>query len=137
MSCAWKWEGLEELRAALRTLPADLAGEAYHIVDGTVNAAAGEIKAGYPPGELQDKLDWDTTTDGFGVRGIIQNTSPIAWLFEHGTQARHTALGLNRGAAPAAHVFVPAIVRQRLKMYDALKAMLERHGLVVSGEAED
>jgi len=137
MSCTFTWDGLDELLAALRAMPAELTGEAGHIVEGTLNAAAGEIKAGYPPGELQDKLEWDVTTNGFGVIGVIKNTSPVAWLFEHGTQARHTALGLDRGAAPAAHAFVPPILRQRQKMYEAFKALLDRHGLVVSGEAED
>ncbi len=136
MSVEMKFPGLDELQAALRAMPAELTGEATHIVEGTLNAAAGEIKSGYPPGELQDKLDWDLTSDGVGVIGIIQNKSPIAWLFEHGTQARHTALGLDRGVAPAAHVFVPVILRQRRKMYELLKAMLERHGLIVSGEAD-
>jgi hypothetical protein len=36
---------------------------------------------------------------------------------------------------PAGHVFVPRIIRHRRAMYTALKAMLVRHGLTVSGNA--
>jgi hypothetical protein len=137
MSCSFHWSGLDELREALRHLPEELTAEAGHIVEAATNAAETTIKGGYPPGELQDSVYSVVNLDGFHVIGVVRVTSPIAWIFENGTQARHTELGLDRGSMPPAHVFIPAMIAGRLWMYPQLKELLERNGLVVSGEAED
>jgi len=129
-------DGLADLRAALRALPADLTGEAGHIVESAVNGAALTIRAGYPArtGTLRDSVTGETTTSGFAVHGLVKNSAKHAYLFEHGTQARHTALGANRGTAPPGHVFVPVILQRRRAMYEELKDLLTRHGLLVSGD---
>lgn len=133
-------DGLADLRAALRNLPTELAGEASHIVQGAANSAAVAIRSGYAAhvrtGRLQDAVTVDSMPTGaYGAGVIVKNTSKLAFIFENGTQARHTALGANRGSMPPGHVFIPAVIRQRRKMYDALKALLERKGLLVSGDA--
>lgn len=132
------FSGLDELRAALRTLPADLTGEASHIVEAHANAAAADIKAGYPgrTGDLRDHVEVTFSTSGTSTGAVIRNTSKHAWLFENGTQARHTAIGANRGSMPPGHVFIPAVVRRRRAMYGQLQDLLERHGLIVSGTAD-
>lgn len=131
------WEGLAELRAELRNLPATLAGEASHEVIGAANGAAADIKAAYPvrTGNLRDHLTVEALpTTGATAGALVKNTARHALLFEHGTQARHTDIGANRGAMPAGHVFVPRVIRARRRMYQALADLLRRQGLQVSGD---
>ncbi|HEV8211052.1 MAG TPA: hypothetical protein VGP77_13050 [Vicinamibacterales bacterium] len=133
----WSAE-FEALKAGLRTLPADLADEASAIVDNEAELAKSEIVQRYPrrTGKLREKVFVRTMALGrFGAGVQVVNSSKLAFIFENGTQARHTKLGANRGAMPPGHVFVPAIVRHRRAMYDKLKALLVKHGLLVSGDA--
>jgi hypothetical protein len=48
VSTSVKWEGLEEFREWLRSLPGDAAGEADKIVQGEANYAALQIRRAYP-----------------------------------------------------------------------------------------
>lgn len=135
-----RFEGLDELRAELRRLPADLVGEASNIIEATANAAAVEIRSAYAPhsksGHLQSGVIVTHQDAGkWSAGAIVKSSSPHAYIFEHGTRARHTDLGANRGAMPAGNVFIPAVVKARRSMYQRLKDMLERHGLIVTGEA--
>lgn len=131
------FSGLDELRAALRQLPAELTGEASHIVEGAANGAAASIKAGYPSrtGDLRDHVTVETMQSGFSTGAVVKNTSKLAYIFENGSQARHTAIGANRGSMPPGHVFIPIVIRKRRQMYEQLKDLLTRHGLQVSGDA--
>lgn len=133
------WEGLEELKAALRTLPADLAAEASGIVTGRAERAKQDIETSYPErtGDLRNHLTLGrgVKVGRFGASTILKNNSKHAWLFENGSQARHTAIGANRGSMPAGHIFIPIVMRQRRAMYEDLKTLLVRHGLQVSGDA--
>ena len=131
--------GLEELKAALRALPAELTAEASHIIEGAANAVAYDIKAAYPvyTGNLRDHLTVTHQARGrFGAAALVQNTAKHAWIFENGTQARHTQFGANRGAMPPGRVFIPRMIKARRAMYERLKDLLVRHGLRVTGEAE-
>lgn len=132
------WAGLDELKAQLRALPAALAGEASGIVTSAATSAAEQIRSAYPArtGTLKDHVFVSTADPGpYGAGAVVKNTAKHAWIFENGTQARHTALGANRGSMPPGHVFLPIVIRQRRAMYVQLKALLERHGALVSGEA--
>jgi hypothetical protein len=132
------WTGLSELIADLRNLPADLATEAAGIVVSAGNSAAQEARDNYPDrtGDLRDHVVVKPIDFGqFGAGVLVQNTSKLAYIFENGTQARHTQLGANRGSMPPGHVFVPAMERWRHTMYERLKDLLVRHGLAVSGDA--
>lgn len=137
MSVHLTWAGLTELREALRRLPEDLTGEASHLVEASTNAAAVAIKGGYPArtGNLRDHVSTEFSRTGLSVVGRVKSTSPHAYIFENGTQARHTAIGANRGAMPPGHVFLPAVIRERRRMYADLTDLLERHGLLVTGDA--
>ncbi len=137
MSNRLVFSGLEELRAQLRTLPADLAEEASVDVHEAARAAKSAIVDAYPDrtGDLRDHVVLEDRAAGpFGAAVIVKNTSKLAWIFENGSQARHTALGANRGSMPPGHVFLPNIIRQRRTMYEKLRALLVAHGLVVTGE---
>lgn len=137
MSVTLQWEGLNELRAELRRLPAELTGEASHIVEGSANAAAADIKQAYPvrTGKLRDSVIVTHFEKGqFSAGAIVTNKAKHANLYEVGSQARHTAIGANRGSMPPGHVFVPRVIRRRRQMYEQLKALLVRKGLSVSGD---
>ena len=98
--------------------------------------AASDIRAAYPvrTGNLRDHVVVSQGVGGqYGTAVIVKNTAKHAWLFENGSQARHTDIGANRGSMPPGHVFVPAVRRARRGMYIDLGEMLEREGLHVSG----
>lgn len=134
-------EGLEELKAALRSLPADLTGEASNIVEGASNGAAVAIKSGYAShrrtGNLQDGVTVDHQRVGFSVRSIVKNTAKHAYIFENGTAARHRASGASTGLMwghmPPANVFIPTVVRARRAMQEMLIGLVRRAGFTVSG----
>jgi hypothetical protein len=77
-------------------------------------------------------LTMETAHLRFGARAVIKNRAPHAWWAEHGTQIRRTKEGVNRGAMPPIHVFVPIAMRGRRRMVEALKGLVRRAGLVVS-----
>lgn len=130
------FDGLEELKAELRRMPESLHGEADHIVEGEANAAAVEVRTKYHvvSGELVQKVSVEKVERSrFYAGRRLVSKSPLAQLYENGTQVRHTKLGYNRGRMPPAHVFVPAVIRRRKRMYELLRDMLKRAGLKVFG----
>lgn len=136
--------GLDELRDALRNLPAELAGEAAGDVTGAAQAAEAEVRQVYEQhaasGNLAAHLYLSTSTSAFGAGALIKSTAKHAWIFENGSQARHWASGKSTGqmwgrtAQPPTHVFVRAMTKYRKRMYEQLRALLERQGLQVTGE---
>jgi hypothetical protein len=140
MSATLTWNGLDELRDALRDLPRALATEAGAIVSTAAEGVRDDVVAAYEAhrysGNLAEHVVLATSAHGqFGVAFRLRSTAKHAWMFENGTMVRHSEFG-NRGQMPAAHVFIPACIRRRRTMYDQLKDMLERHGLKVSGSAK-
>lgn len=141
-----KWAGLEELRAQLRALPAELAAEASRIVLDSAEAARSEIDAGYPEvsGNLKRGLIVKRAAAGpYGAGAVLTNRAKHAWLYDNGTQARHyvTQAGKTHptgrmwGKSAPTHLFVKTVIRKRRLMYERLKGLLQRHGLTVSGDA--
>jgi hypothetical protein len=136
--------GLEELKADLRRLPADLTDEASAIVFGAGNGAADVIQAGYKAhrhsGDLADHVTVTVRAGGrFGVAVVVRSAGRAASVFETGSQARHyvTRKGVRHltGKMPATPTFVPAVRRARRAMYAQLRALLVAHGLQVTGDA--
>ena len=134
-----RFDGLAELRASLRRLPADLRDDAEGIVFESANDAAGDIKAGYEKHRRSGGLAQGVSVQQLRGAGtafagsIVKNSSKLAFIFENGTQARHTSLGAFRGSMPPGHVFVPAVIKRRREMYDRIRAMMRTHGLKVVG----
>jgi len=133
-------DGLAETIEQLRSLPAELAGEASGIVTNAGEGAMSDMHYPRRSGDLADHLKLEKVSAGqYGAGVVVKNTSKLALLFENGTEARHyfTVNGVRKetGRMPPGHVFIPAVVRRRREMYEQLKAMLERHGLEVSGDA--
>jgi Bacteriophage HK97-gp10, putative tail-component len=135
MSARVTWLGLEELKAALQQLPADLTELAGAIVAEAADGAAEEIRAAYPEGEtgnLRRGVRVKTLATGaFSVARVVRSTAPHAHLFETGTQTRQTALGYHRGFMPGANIFVPVVSRRRRAMLEDLVAIVEQAGLDV------
>ena len=142
MSGRVEWTGLDELRADLRRLPADLAAEGSAIVNGAAEVARAEVVAQYEAhvvtGNLAShvSIGRGAAVGAFSASVILKSTAPHAHLFEFGSEARHyvTIRGKKKllGQMPAANIFVPIVIRRRRKMEDALAAMVERHGLTVT-----
>jgi hypothetical protein len=135
--------GVEEFKAQLRALPAELTGEASHIVEAAANGAGVTLRTVYGQhrhtGNLQDHVVVEKKSTGpFGVSYRVASTSPIAWLFDNGSQARHWASGKSTGAmwgkTPPTHVFVRTLIAARRRMYDGLRGLMTRAGLQVTGE---
>jgi hypothetical protein len=135
MSATVTWIGLEELKAALLRLPAELTELAGGIVRAASDAAAEEIREAYPEGEtgnLRRGVRVSNRPAGaFGVARVVRSTAPHAVLFETGTQTRQTALGYNRGFMPGANIFVPVVTRHRRDMQEDLVALVEDAGIDV------
>ena len=138
-------EGLEQFKADLRNLPSELAGEGGGIVTSAAQSAVAEIVAGYPEGPprknkvsggLKRGVKMTLETSAFGTIAVVRSTARHSHLWEFGTQVRNFQ-GANRGAMPepVRPNFIPVMQRRRKAMYDALKGLLTRAGLVVSGDA--
>lgn len=136
------FSGLEELKESLRNLPADLAGEASHVVEGAANAAMVAMGSGYAShwhsGNLQKGLQVTHFEPGrFSAGAIVKNTAKHAYIFENGTEARYyyTMRGAKHvtGKMPPGHVFIPAAIRARRAMYEGLSDVVTRHGFSVTG----
>jgi len=138
VSTRFQWSGLDELKRDLRNLPVELTDEGGAIIESEAGAARNDIVAAYPSrtGNLRKGVKVQRVDRGrFGAAAIVRNSAPHASIFEHGTQARHTDLGANRGSMPPGHVFIPAMIRARRRMYNRLRSILIAHGLSVSGNA--
>lgn len=138
----FEWAGLAELRAALRALPSELTGEASHIVGGSADDAATEVKAHYARGKTGNLINGVVVEHidpgPFAAGAVVKSKAKQAWMYENGTQVRHTQTGANRGVMPPAkpgRAFIPTIIRKRKQMYERLAELLKRHGLQVTGSA--
>jgi hypothetical protein len=140
MAARVRWTGLDAFRKALQTLPDTLTGEAGRIIEGSANAAAVSIRSAYGghqrSGRLQDSVVVEARKPGrFGVRFTVRAKAKHAHLFEFGSVARYTKAGEFRGRMPARPTFVPLYRSRQRRMYDELKVLLTRHGLLVRGDA--
>ena len=133
MSVSLRFDGMAELRAALRNLPADLAAEGVEIIMARGEEATAEIIAEYPTwtGNLRKGVKLTRRPSPFGGVAIVKSSAPHAHLFEYGTQARHNSFGANRGFMPAGNIFAPIMMRVRRAMVDDLIGLLKRAGLEV------
>jgi hypothetical protein len=137
-------DGMEDMKRYLRQLPEDLRDQGRAIVAEHVDSAEAAIRASYTgmtksaaygveaSGNLLRGLQQNKAESRFGVRIVLRNRAPHAWLVENGTELRHFK-GASRGRMPAAKMFVPAVMRARRAMWRDLVALLERNGLTVSG----
>lgn len=133
-------EGLNQLRAALRSLPADLAHEAGQIVQRAAEEAKAQIENAYPEGPTGNLKRGVTIAHEqagpFAAVSIVRSRARHAWMYEHGTVPRHTSHGANRGRMPKpppSRQMIPIVVRARARMTNALMDLVRRAGFQVSG----
>lgn len=134
----FQWTGFQELVDQFATLARDLTADAAPEVEGAAQAAKTAIYAGYPTrtGDLKNHLAVIVHTDATRTEAVVINTSPHAAVFEHGSQARHTAIGANRGSMPANPLFSATLIRARRGLYTGpIPRVLETMGLKVDGTA--
>ena len=142
MSARFTWSPeFEQLKQDIKTLPGALAGEGAKIVEGHANGAVVSIKSGYPviSGNLRDKVQVTHTRPPFAAKSVVKNTAKYATAFEKGSQVRHyiTVNGKTKtiGKMPATPLFSREMARARRAKDQDVIAMLQRHGLTVTGEA--
>jgi hypothetical protein len=144
-----RWNGLTELRTALRNLPDNLTMEAAHILIGTANSVAVRVRGNYGihnvTGTLQNRVGVEETAarSRYGVMTRVVSRAPHAHIFEKGVPNRRTTRGgtkyyrrsANRGRMPRPpreHRFIPTVADARERMYDQVADLLRRHGLTVT-----
>lgn len=141
MSVSLRFDGLEDLREALRRLPEELAAEGANVVETHGNRAHATISSGYPRrvGDLAKGLKVTHTRSRFGARSTVINRAKQAAVFERGSQVRHyyTRNGVKHltGKMPPNPLFSRTMSTERRAMDADHADLLKRHGLAVSGAA--
>ena len=133
------WSGMREYLAELKALPAEAQGEAAKAIEGEVNAAYVTVKRVYLDHEVTGTLARRLTVAPMAGGVVLRSASPIAWLFDNGSKARHWASGKNTGTmwgrTPPTHVFASAVGKGRRTLTRRFREMLLRRGAVsVTGE---
>lgn len=130
-----------DFQKELRGLPEALASEASHIIVNSANHAAMQIIAAYPrhTGNLKGGVEVVTFVSKWRTRATVVNRAPHAFIYEHGTEARHyfTKGGERHetGRMPPGHVFDPIVRRWQRRKDAALAALLKKYGLKVRDAA--
>lgn len=131
----FQWDGVQELIAQFATLAPDLTDMAAPIVELAARTAKDVIYTGYPTrtGNLKKGLAVIVTTETTRTSTTVVNTAPHAWLFERGSEARHSSIR-STGRMPPNPLFSSTMMRTRRALYTALVPLLEDHfGLTVTG----
>jgi hypothetical protein len=121
------WQGLQELRAALRNLPEELRAEGNAIVRRSGEAVEVATYTNYPEvsGNLRKGVGRKEDISRFGIVVTVYSRAYHAHLYEMGTVKQPPAPPWKRLGTHAA--------RERRKMYDQLRDLLASKGLQVSG----
>lgn len=141
------WNGLAEYKAELKQLPTELTGEAAKVIEGEVKGAYVAISGVYGrhrhTGTLQKRLKIaPLKIKGNETTGLeLKSGSPLAWLFDNGSQARHWASGKSTGRmwgrTPPTHIFAKTVGIAKRDIVRLLKAMVLRRGATsVTGEGD-
>ena len=154
------FDGLDELRAALRKLPQALAEEAGAIIDRRAQNTAAAIRAAYvkrttglnpterrktpwyAPGNLKARVTVAVERQDVAVHATVRSNAPHAALYEFGTGSlnvthpgkdRKTATGANRGSTAPRPTVIPIAMRERKAMNTELVDVVKRAGFEVTG----
>lgn len=135
MSASLTLNGVEELKAALRNLPAHLAQEAGGIVTGRAESAAAKIRSRYgrKTGDLIRGVKVErVVVSGAGAIARVKSTGRLAYIYENGTQVtRRWSNGKSTGIMPASHTVAQVAVEERRGMVEDLIGLVEREGFTV------
>lgn len=132
----FEFDGMEEFRAWLRDLPEHLRDDGAVLVESRGDEAFDTIHAKYTAhkhsGNLANHLRQEVESSKFGVSVLIRSTAKHGAIFENGTQIRKTKSGANRGAMPAANIFIPTMQSKRRLLFEDLINLLRSNDLEVS-----
>jgi len=137
------WDGLYELRFALRQLPVELHAGAADLVAAAARRAGARIAAAYPVSGLKKRrlggvrlsagVTVTESTSSYGAYAVVRSRAKHANLWEDGTKVRQTTRGANRGAmlprTYGAPVFVPVVTEERNRMHAQLIELLRHAGV--------
>jgi hypothetical protein len=126
------WRGLREYLAELQKLPEEAKAEAAKQIEGEVNAAYVTVKRVYLDHQHTGTLAKRLTIAPMAGGLVLRSGSPIAWLFDNGSKARHWATGKSTGAmwgkTPPTHIFAATVAKGRRRLTLLFKEMLKRRG---------
>ena len=135
--------GFGEFRGNLGTFPTGIRTEAAHVLEGEANAAAVNIRRAYAShvdsGALLRGLTVINQSTDQRVRVRIRSASPIAWLFDHGSQIRHwktksrKSTGRMWTATPPTFIFTRSVIEARREAFRQIADRLTQYGLLVTG----
>jgi hypothetical protein len=113
------FHGMSALLEGLRRLPTAVEREASWHVHEAADTMAAEVRNEYAvvTGKLQSGVKVQRVN---AFRAVVKSTARHAALYERGTVARHHASGKSVGAMPKANVFIPAAIKARAAMVEAL-----------------
>lgn len=144
-----KWEGMQDFYAALRKLPVELRDDAADIITTAAEDARTAIYQEYAQGDtgnLRKGLYVKPPLPSlYGMDVILISRAAHAWLWDNGSEARHYttkngkrhATGRMWGKSSPPHTFIKHVIRHRNRMFEDLVAMMEQHGLWVTGSPYD
>jgi hypothetical protein len=143
MPTKFNFIGLDQFKADLRNLPAALTTDSDGVVQDNAENAGDAVRAAYRrhvlTGTLANGVRVKKKRAGkYGTAYLVESTSPLATIFEKGTEVRHyiTVKGKTKlvGRMPAFNLFGPIMARHRRFMWLDLWRLLRKHGLLVSGD---
>jgi hypothetical protein len=119
--------GMADLIADLQRMGDAVEGEAANVVTATANATATQIRSEYPvkTGNLRNGVVIESISK---LHKKVKSTAPHAFIVERGTVERFLhSTGASRGKMPDDKpIFIPAAIRHRARMVDALTAIVKR-----------
>ena len=149
-----QWEGLDELRTALRNLPEELATQAASVVRASAEQAAMDTRLAYPvrqtglypgprrksswfpPGILRGRVTTTDRSTPVSASFKVKSQAPHANLYENGGKfVRRNKRGANRGTMPAAPIdarMIPKVIRIRARMVQQLIEIVKAAGFEVT-----
>jgi hypothetical protein len=134
----FEWTGVKELIEQFATLAPDLTTASTPIVELAARVAKDTIYTGYPTrtGNLKKGLTLTEVNESTRVACTVINKAPHAWLYERGSETRHSATHDNLGRMPPNPLFSSTMMRTRRALYTALVPHLaEQFGLKIDGTA--
>jgi hypothetical protein len=134
----FQWTGVQELIAQFATLAPDLTTTSAPIVELSARVAKDTIYTGYPTrtGNLKKGLAVVVKTEATRTQATVVNKAPHAWLYERGSETRHSATHDNLGRMPPNPLFSSTMMRTRRALYTALVPhLVDQFGLTVTGVA--
>lgn len=128
MQAQFTFDGLDELRAALKAAPAALRLALVPEVNALTESLGAEVTAAYPIGPTGNLKQGVRVTQVAAAGGLlvgrVRTTAPHSRIYELGTVPRQNRRKANRGVMPDANIFIPAAIRHRKRLEEIARRAL-------------